>query len=199
MDRGYDDPAVHAVLDGLMALVRPHGWSNSLAQKLIQLTMPGVPDVYQGTEVWDYSLVDPDNRRPVDFDGHASRLAALLRLSGTPDWRGPAVDESGDAKLWLTAQVLRRRRTHPELFTGYRPLPVTGGAAAHAVAFDRGGAITVATRLPVTLARRGGWSDTTLTLPAGQWRDELTGRVHQGTVPLGDLLSGLPVAFLTHA
>ena len=73
VDAAYDDPATAAEIDAFVERIAPFGWSNSLAQKLLQLTMPGVPDVYQGTELWDHSLVDPDNRRPVDY---ASRRAA---------------------------------------------------------------------------------------------------------------------------
>ena len=85
--------------------------------------MPGVPDVYQGTELWDFSLVDPDNRRPVDY---ALRRKLLARLDGG---EVPAVDESGAAKLLVVSRVLRARRDHPEWFAGYEPVAVTGSAA----------------------------------------------------------------------
>jgi (1->4)-alpha-D-glucan 1-alpha-D-glucosylmutase len=150
-----------------------------------------VPDVYQGTELWDFSLVDPDNRRPVDFD---ARRELLTRLDGG---RRPAVDRSGAAKLLVTSRALRLRRDRPDLFTGYTPLTAGGPAAGHAVAFDRGGAVTVATRLPVALRRRGGWGDTGLALPPGVWADALTGRRFDGdTVRLADLLATYPVALL---
>jgi (1->4)-alpha-D-glucan 1-alpha-D-glucosylmutase len=154
--------------------------------------MPGVPDVYQGTELWDHSLVDPDNRRPVDYD---ERRALLARLDGGDV---PEVDGSGAAKLLVTSRALRLRRDEPGLFTGYAPVEATGSAAAHVVAFDRGGAVTVATRLPVALAVTG-WGDTALALPTGAWRDVLTGArvvADAGGVPLGTLLTRLPVALL---
>ena len=134
---------MHDPLAGFVARITPYGWTNSLAQKLVQLTMPGVPDVYQGTAYWDDSLVDPDNRRPVDF---TAARAALDRLDS--DVHAPPIDASGDAKLWVLSRTLRLRRDWPDLFTTYRPVAVSGAAAEHAVAFDRGGAITVATRLP---------------------------------------------------
>jgi (1->4)-alpha-D-glucan 1-alpha-D-glucosylmutase len=110
----------------------------------------------------------------------------------------PAVDESGAAKLLVTSRTLRLRRDRPELFTRYVPVTVAGEAADHAVAVDRGGAIAVATRLPVGLARRGGWGETAVLLPAGQWRDEFTGRrVDAGPVALAQLLSAYPTALLT--
>jgi (1->4)-alpha-D-glucan 1-alpha-D-glucosylmutase len=193
VDAAYDDPAVRAPLERFVESITPFGWSNSLGQKLVQLTMPGVPDVYQGTELWEDSLVDPDNRRPVDFAARAQLLGAL-DAHGAP----PAVDETGRAKLWTVSRVLRLRRDEPHRFTGYTPLRASGAAADHAVAFDRGGVTTVATRLPVTLHRIGGWHDTTLELPSPV-RDVLTGRDHGSTVRLGELLATYPVALLTYS
>jgi (1->4)-alpha-D-glucan 1-alpha-D-glucosylmutase len=191
VDRAYDDQRVHGLLDGLITEISPYGWSNSLSQKLLQLIMPGVPDVYQGTELFDYSLVDPDNRRPVDFALRRQLLAGLVEP--------PALDGTGAAKLWLTRQALTVRRDHPELLTGYQPLLADGPAAEHLVAFDRGGLIAIATRLPLTLHRAGGWRDTTLALPAGSYRDLLTGREHAGRQPVAGLLEGYPVALLCPA
>ncbi|MFY1702558.1 malto-oligosyltrehalose synthase [Micromonospora sp. WMMA1923] len=191
VDRMYDDPTLHAELTAFATEITPAGWSNSLGQKLVQLAMPGVPDTYQGTELWDNSLVDPDNRRPVDF---AVRRELLARLDG--GWR-PAVDAEGAAKLLVVARTLRLRRDHPELFGGYRPVPATGRAAAHAVAFDTGGAVAVATRLPLGLARAGGWGDTSLTLPVHEMTELFTGRVYSDPqVSLTDLLTTFPVALL---
>ena len=187
VDRAYDDPAVHRLLDGLVSEIAPYGWSNSLSQKLLQLTMPGVPDVYQGTELFDYSLVDPDNRRPVDFE---------LRRQLVTEAERPELDGSGAAKLWLVRQALTVRRDQPQLLTGYQPLLADGPAAEHLVAFDRGGLIALATRLPFTLKESGGWRDSTLTLPAGEHRDLLTGRLHTGQQPVSVLLESYPVALL---
>ena len=189
-----DDPDLSAEVAAFVERIRPAGWSNSLGQKLVQLAGPGVPDVYQGTELWDLSLVDPDNRRPVDF---ARRRDLLGRLES--GWL-PEVDESGAAKLHVVRRVLRLRRERPELFTGYRPLPAEGAAAAHAFAFARGSEhelVAVATRLPVGLAASGGWRDTVLPLPAGSepWTDLLTDAiVHSGQ--LEPLLGTYPVALL---
>jgi (1->4)-alpha-D-glucan 1-alpha-D-glucosylmutase len=192
VDAAFDDPATHAEIQETVDRIAPLGWSNSLSQKLLQLTMPGVPDVYQGTELWDFSLVDPDNRRPVDY---ASRRALLTALDGG---EVPAVDESGAAKLLVVSRVLRARRDNPEWFAGYEPVAVTGSAADHVVAFDRGGVVAVATRLPAGLARDG-WGDTALQLPNGAWRDLLTGeRVVSDVagVAVDGLLARLPVALL---
>lgn len=191
LDALADRPELRAAVDAFIDLIRPHGWSNALGQKLVQLTMPGVPDVYQGTEGWDDSLVDPDNRRPVDF----ARLRALLTQIDVADAR-PPVDASGAAKVWVVSQALRLRRDRPELFTAYRRVPVHGPASDHAVVFDRGGAVTVATRLPAGLAARGGWADTVAELPDGLV-DLLTARpVGGGPVRLADLLGHYPVALL---
>ena len=191
VDRAYDDPAVHAPLAAFVARITPYGWSNSLGQKLVQLTMPGIPDVYQGTELWDDSLVDPDNRRPVDTE----RLRTLLdELDGRT--HAPAVAADGAAKLWVVTRTLRLRREHADLFGRYQPVGVTGAAAAHAVAYDRGGVVAVATRLPVGLERAGGWGDTALEL-SGPVTDVVSGRrFGSGPVRLAELLDQLPVALL---
>lgn len=195
--RVWSDEDLLADLSGFVGRVRAPGWSNSLSQKLVQLAGPGVPDVYQGTELWDWSLVDPDNRRPVDF---ALRRALLARID-----RGalPEIDETGAAKLLVVTRVLRLRRSAPALFRGYRPLRADGPAADHLVAFARGvdlGLVAVATRLPVALADRGGWADTVLPLPgpADRWTDLISGNhvAGHGVAVLAELLSRYPVALL---
>ncbi|MEU0556076.1 malto-oligosyltrehalose synthase [Dactylosporangium sp. NPDC006015] len=185
-----DDAALRAEVDAIVARIRPFGWSNALGQKLVQLTMPGVPDVYQGTELWEDSLVDPDNRRPVDFAERRDLLAALDAAAVQPP-----VDSSGVAKLLVVSRALRLRRDRPELFRGYQPVPTTGDSAGHTIAFDRGGALTVATRLPLRLATAGGWDSETLVLPGGAWTDVLTGRAI-ASARVGDILSTYPVALL---
>ncbi|HEY0639539.1 MAG TPA: malto-oligosyltrehalose synthase [Pseudonocardiaceae bacterium] len=176
--------------------IQAAGWSNSLGQKVLQLAGPGIPDVYQGTELWDNSLVDPDNRRSVDFDLRRSLLARL-----DDGWQ-PPVDETGAAKLLVTSRALRLRRDRPDLFHGYRPLRAAGPAAEHALAFARGphhSLVAVVTRLPITLTTAGGWRDTALPLPPGPgaWTDVLTGRTLDSPCPrLADLLSPYPVALL---
>jgi len=192
VDAAFDDATTNAEITAFVARIAPLGYRNSLSQKLLQLTIAGVPDVYQGTELWDFSLVDPDNRRPVDYD---LRRELLARLDG--GWV-PEVDETGAAKLLVVSRALRHRRDHPEAFAGYTPLTATGVAADHVVAFDRGGVLTVATRLPATLAETG-WGDTTLPLSTGAWRDLLTGaRIVSDVsgVQVAELLSSLPVALL---
>jgi (1->4)-alpha-D-glucan 1-alpha-D-glucosylmutase len=192
VDAAFDDPTTTAEIDSFATRIAPFGWSNSLSQKLLQLTMPGVPDVYQGTELWDLSLVDPDNRRPVDYARRRELLAAL------DAGEVPAVDETGAAKLLVTSRVLRARRDHPDWFAGYAPVEVTGSAADHLVAFDRGGVVAVATRLPVRLAAER-WGDTALQLPTGAWRDLFTGErfVSDSDGLAADvLLTRLPVALL---
>ena len=188
VDAAYDNPQLHELIASLSARIEPHSWVNSLSQKVIQLTMPGVPDVYQGSELWDDSLVDPDNRRPVDF---AYRHAALTALS-----EPPVLDDTGLVKLWVVSRALRARRERPELFGGYTPLVVDGPKQKHLVAFDRGGAITLATRLPVGLSAAGGWGDTVLPLPPGQYRDVFTGSSCSGQLALADALGEYPVALL---
>jgi (1->4)-alpha-D-glucan 1-alpha-D-glucosylmutase len=184
----YDDQRLRAAWNQIDGLITGPGWVNALGQKLVQLTMPGIPDVYQGTEVWESSLVDPDNRRPVDFAALRDVLAAVQQA------RFP-IDASGAAKLWVTHRALVARRDRPNLFTAYTPLQADGPQADHLLAFDRGGAISVATRLPVGLVRDGGWGPTELDLP-GRVTDVLTGETYHGRTPVADLLSRYPVALL---
>lgn len=198
VDAVFDDPDVRSAIEAFVEEIRVPGWSNSLAAKLIQLTAPGVPDVYQGSELWETSLVDPDNRRPVDFVARRRMLADLD--SGFTRGQLPSVDATGAAKLLVTSRALRVRRNRPDLFTRYTAMTVVGEAADHAVAFDRGGAVTVATRLPVGLAARGGWADTALLRHSGPTTDALTGRVFEGsTISLRELLDVYPVALLVPA
>jgi (1->4)-alpha-D-glucan 1-alpha-D-glucosylmutase len=183
VDAAIDDARVRSVLDELVQQIAPAGWSNSLAMKLVSITMPGVPDVYQGSEVEQVSLVDPDNRRPVDFDSAAATLA----------------DGSVD-KQRLTRLALKLRRDRADLFTGYTPLEATGPAADHVLAFDRGGAVTVVTRLPIGLQTGAGWGDTTIALPSGRWTNVLTGHgfetLADARSSTAELLGDLPVALL---
>ncbi|MBG0828272.1 malto-oligosyltrehalose synthase [Planomonospora sp. ID67723] len=176
------------------ASIEPYARANSLSQKLVQLMIPGVPDVYWGNEITDFSLVDPDNRRPVDF---ALRRRMLAETGAGPgDGKGAPGNGEGSpwdaAKLLVTRQALNlRRRLDPA--APYLPME----ADEHAIAFARGDqAVAVATRLPVGLERRGGWGGRTLTLPPGRWRDLLSGAEHTGRVPLAHLLSHHPVALL---
>jgi len=172
------------------------GRVNSLAQALLKLTAPGIPDIYQGTELWDLSLVDPDNRRPVDYALRRRLLAALDRA--TPDAIMARSDE-GLPKLWVIRQALQLRRLRPALFGAdgaYRPLAAIGARSGHVVAFARGdGAITVVPRLVMRLEEN--WMNTTLELPPGRWRNTLAGDVVQGVVRLADLLARFPVALLS--
>jgi len=198
IDAVFTDPIAHGLIESQVAAVRSAGRITSLSEKLVQLTTTGVPDVYQGTELWDHSLVDPDNRRPVDYDLR-SELLAVQDAGELPLWQPDEADDLGAVKLLVVSSALRLRRDRPELFDGYTPLEARGTAAAHVVAFDRGGAITVATRLPIGLAERGGWDDTTLELPAAHngYVDTFTGRiVGDGDIRLAELLATYPVALL---
>ncbi|WNI18503.1 malto-oligosyltrehalose synthase [Actinacidiphila sp. ITFR-21] len=182
------------------ATLRPYEEANILGAALLHLTMPGVPDLYQGTEWPVHTLVDPDNRGPMTGPAedarHPAGPAALRRLS-----EGAAPRSFDEAKLRLTAVALRLRRDHPEWYgpaAGYEPLAADGPAAGHLVGYLRGGgALTAVTRLSRRLADAGGWRDTVLPLPPGRWRDRLGGAVHEGRVRLPDLLAQAPVALLT--
>ncbi|MCJ0701315.1 malto-oligosyltrehalose synthase [Frigoribacterium faeni] len=194
VDAVFDDEEVRHEVERIVDVLRGPGYSNSLGVTLMQLIGPGSPDVYQGGELWDFSLVDPDNRRPVDFDLRRLYLEAI-RSGATPP-----VDDTGAAKLLVTHRALTLRRDRPDLFTRYAALPVFGEQAVSAVAVDRGGAIAIATRLPVSLEQAGGWDDTEVLTAGGAYRDVLTGRRHEGgRLRLAEVLDMYPVALLIPA
>ncbi|HUP69964.1 MAG TPA: malto-oligosyltrehalose synthase [Acidimicrobiales bacterium] len=190
-----------AFLADVAAFVEPlvgPGRVNSLAQTLVKLTSPGVPDTYQGTELWDLSLVDPDNRRPVDFGLRRALLGQVEQVTAAEAW---ARADEGLPKMLVTTRALRLRRRRPESFGrsgSYEPLASTGSMAENVVAFVRGGAVaTVVPRLVLGLAEKGDWGDTAVTLLSGQWRNVLTGRiVAGGEVGVAELMDGFPVALL---
>ncbi|MGH3497433.1 MAG: malto-oligosyltrehalose synthase [Nocardioidaceae bacterium] len=180
--------AAGEIRDAVCSLVRhtePAERAVVLGTKLAQLTMPGVPDVYQGCESLSRTLVDPDNRRPVDHRYLAERLERLDA--------GMAPADLADAKLLVTSRALRLRRRIPGAFAGDH-VPWRN---QHLVGFVRGGRVLVAAvRLPQALAAAGGWQDRTVTLPDGRWCDELTGAPHHGEVRLASLFAVLPVSLL---
>ncbi|MEU7647964.1 malto-oligosyltrehalose synthase [Streptomyces huasconensis] len=188
-------PPQHAVA-AFARDVAPHVRANILGAALLQLTMPGVPDLYQGTEGEYRALVDPDNRRPARFQGQV-----LERLDTRLDTRREPGDLS-EEKLALTAAALRLRRRRPELFGDagtYVPLAAEGPGGAHCVAYARGGEVVVAvTRLSLRLEEEGaGWRDTELPLPEGRWADLLApGREFEGRARLSELFAASPVALL---
>jgi (1->4)-alpha-D-glucan 1-alpha-D-glucosylmutase len=194
VNAAFDDARVTQVVEDFVARIDSAAASNSLAAKIIQLTMPGVPDVYQGSEFWERSLTDPDNRRPVDFAQRVKELAAID--AGTLPAAGTET-----SKLLVTSRALRLRRDRPELFRGYSPVTASGAAAQHLLAFHRGapgapGLLTFATRLPLGLERDGGWRDTAVELPTAM-KDELTGASYRaGTVSVAAVLGTYPVALL---
>ncbi|MBA3294328.1 MAG: malto-oligosyltrehalose synthase, partial [Geodermatophilaceae bacterium] len=215
----FSDRDLIAAIEGFVAVLLEPGRINALAQTLLQLTVPGVPDTYQGTELWDLSLVDPDNRRPVDF---ALRHRLLADVGGlAPDALLARADE-GLPKLRVVREALHLRRRRPELFGAgsagaYEPLAFTGSAAGHGVGFTRGGAVAVVVpRLVLRLClpdapthrvdprrvlapgrQSADWEDTTVSLPTGSWTDLLTGSSWAGgDVRVGELLGCFPVALL---
>ncbi|NGO68266.1 malto-oligosyltrehalose synthase [Streptomyces boncukensis] len=190
----YVDAAAHspgaAALGALLRELAPYVRANVLGMALLHLTMPGVPDLYQGTERTYRALVDPDNRAPVT-------------------WAAPVPPEGPAAeKQRVTTAALRLRARHPEWFldsSWYEPAAARGDAAGHCVAYVRSGAVlTAVTRLARGLEEAGGWRDTRLELPAGGWRDLLARRpeaavLREGRCRLADLFADLPVALLVRA
>ena len=170
VDALYANDEFLADFGALEKKVAYFGALSSLSQLVLKITSPGVPDIYRGTELWDLSLADPDNRRPVDF---AARMTALKDLQ-----RNPSVDEmvknweDGRIKMVVTSKLLNFRREHAELFSQgeYIPLEVTGARADHVIAFARHlhdqWCIVAVPRLMASLDN-GAWDDTEIKLPAG--------------------------------
>jgi (1->4)-alpha-D-glucan 1-alpha-D-glucosylmutase len=177
------------------------GMLNSLSRLVLKCTVPGVPDTYQGTEFWDFSLVDPDNRRPVDFDGRTRALGSGSPVELIESWT------DGRVKQELLRRLLRDRADAPELYAygDYLDLSPSGEGSRHVVAFSRNwqgdSRVIVAGRLLAEFGHRqeSPLSNTLLPIPAGRWRDLLTGgewNFESGQIRLGELLSPLPAAVL---
>jgi (1->4)-alpha-D-glucan 1-alpha-D-glucosylmutase len=201
------------LLDDIAAFIQrisPAGAVNGLAQVLLKLTAPGVPDLYQGTDYWDFSLVDPDNRRPVDFAARSASLGSTEMDAALADWR------DGRIKQALIARTLAFRHAHPRLFAegSYAPIAVTGALADHLVAFarrhDSDIAITAVPRFPHALLSEYGritfgpsvWKDTVLSIEAASpvvWRnifDDQAIRSANGKIAAISIFDRSPVALL---
>ncbi|MGH6797191.1 MAG: malto-oligosyltrehalose synthase, partial [Roseiarcus sp.] len=203
------DPSSSAFLPNFLPFVRRVarlGVENSLAQTVMKLTLPGVPDIYQGSEVWNLSLVDPDNRRPVDYQMRDKALAALLPRLAPIASRAAALGDllehwrDGRIKLAVTALVLQMRRKRCSLFAkgGYEPLAVASERAFGYMRFDRNDRIAaLIARFPGLRQAEPDWGDAVAELPEGIWIDELSGRKEQGgEISLARVFSLLPVAVL---
>ncbi len=216
-----------ADLSGFVRQIADSGFVNSLAQVVLKMTLPGVPDLYQGCELWDFSLVDPDNRRPVDFDARRQSLSRIMS-DAKNDPQSFAKSLSGrwpdaDIKLWVTSRALAIRREWPDVFSfgEYIPAVVSGAAADHVIAFvrrlDERIVLTVVPRHFYLLTRggrrktngapRADWAGTQLILPEvakGAWRCELSGQSvetndsgAQPALDVAELFAIFPVALLT--
>jgi (1->4)-alpha-D-glucan 1-alpha-D-glucosylmutase len=166
---------------------------NSLSQTLLKLTAPGAPDIYQGNEIWDFSLVDPDNRRPVDYALCQRLLAEATKLSAGEIWKRRAV---GLPKLWLIQKTLKQREHFSDFSNfNYEPIFANGTKAENIISFSRGGkVITLVPRFLLKL--QNDWQGTLLELPAGSWRNEFTGESFTGEVRVENLFRKFPVALL---
>ena len=187
----YADRELIADLAALVVSLRTHGDRNSLAQLLIKLTAPGVPDFYQGSELCNDALVDPDNRRPVDLEARSRLLHQLTDAKPEQIAR-----DLGLAKLWTIRRVLALRERQPDqLAAPYQALAAAGPHAHRVFAFARGDElVAVVPRLGV---RAEAWRDTTLTLGAGTWRDVLSDRdIAGGTQLVASLWRVFPIALL---
>ncbi|PID96943.1 MAG: malto-oligosyltrehalose synthase [Actinomycetales bacterium] len=190
------DEQVAAHIEEWLTRTEPHVRAVTLGQKLLQLVLPGVPDVYQGNELVTRTLVDPDNRQPVDYAERVERLARLDSGAGPADL--------SDEKLLVTSRALRLRRDHPEWFGAGSAYRMLEASSEHVVAVGRGAGdrievVALVTRLVEGLTGQGGWQEATVALPEGNWRDQLSGRVISAGadgILLDHLLTELPVALL---
>ncbi|MDP9010370.1 MAG: malto-oligosyltrehalose synthase [Pseudomonadota bacterium] len=194
----FDTPEFIASLERFIEPLILPGRINSLAQTLIKMVAPGVPDFYQGTELWDLSLVDPDNRRPVDFKTRLGLMRRVRRVHPISAAEALLEWDSGAPKLWMTACVLALRRERAEDFSAeskYQPLVAQGTHLGRLLAFRRGeNLIAVVPRFTMTLA--GEWGDTRLPLPGGAWRNCFTEQLIQREVSPAELFQLFPVALL---
>ncbi len=197
MEKLLADPAFCSDIKAFVGDLLPAAWVNSLTQTLLKHTSPGVPDLYQGGELWDTSLVDPDNRRPVDYALRSRMLDSLHGMSAREIMDRAA---EGLPKLWLVHRALTLRNEHPEYFAeeaSYEPLFAGGEDAHRVVAYLRGGEV-------LTVAPRWVHGKPTvnavLRLPEGRWQNWLTAEVVQGgDVAVAELLASFPVALLVRA
>jgi (1->4)-alpha-D-glucan 1-alpha-D-glucosylmutase len=189
------DAELMADIGGFVARIAHGGYVTSLARTLIKLTAPGAPDIYQGCELWDFALCDPDNRRPVDYAARARSLEQVCRMTAR---QVMAELPSGAPKQWLIWKTLALRKQRPELFAGaYCRLHVSGADAQRVIAFARGdGVISVVPRFNQRPAEA---CDAHVHLPAGDYRDVLSDAAVSGAVPVSArvLFTDFPVALLT--
>jgi (1->4)-alpha-D-glucan 1-alpha-D-glucosylmutase len=198
IERILESPAFVSELERFVGRVQGAGRMNSLAQTLLKFTAPGIPDTYQGSELWDLSLVDPDNRRPVDYELRRGMLSEL-QAGMDVDEIMPRMD-SGMPKLHVVNKALQLRHEHPGWFgaeAAYTPIAVEGSKSDHLIAYLRGTSVAVfAPRWPLRLG--GNWTGTSVELPQGQWNNILTGEVVMGgRQRVGSLLRRFQVALLT--
>lgn len=180
LDDVIDGP-VGVAISSLVAQLDVHARSDSQVQKMLSLTVPGIPDTYQGTELWDDSLVDPDNRRPVDYPARRDALKTLT-----------------DGKIRILTAALHSRAARPGSYLsgGYAPVLAEGAGARHLIAFLRGDDVLVAVKRWTVGLSESGWGDTSLPLPDGIWTDRLTGRDFSGRIDGATLFAELPAVLL---
>ena len=198
IDKTFSNKRFMRSVESFVGRIQHAGRINSLSQTLLKYTVPGVPDLYQGSELWDHRLVDPDNRTPVDYSARATLLSELDTLS-----IGQIMErmEDGLPKLWTIRQALRVRRDYAACFGPrghYTRLLPHCSKSDHLVAFLRGSKVlTCVQRLSFGIASPQAWEDTTIDLPKGKWLNTLSGELYRGGVTLAsDIFSAFPVALL---
>lgn len=193
----YADEDLIARISSFVERLTPGTIANSLNQVLLKVTCPGVPDIYQGTETWDFSLVDPDNRRPVNYDGLRELQAQATHSSPEELWEQRS---SGTVKMHVLMKGLAVRQQYPDCFGAqgtYRALSATGARADRVLAYQRGqDVVVVVTRW--WLKNGDQFGDTSLELPEGRWTNVMTGASGlEGRLTLPQALGPFPSAILT--
>ena len=193
IDALYTDESFMDKVKSFVETIKTAGYMNSLAQTLLKCTAPGIPDIYQGTELWDHSLVDPDNRRSVDFKMRRNRFKTVKKLDAV---RALKKMQDGTVKLWLISRVLQIRSQYPKAFGPegvYDAMAAEGEHADNFIAFERGKRIVVL--VPRWwMSRSGEWPQTRFVLPEGQWHNALTGDNWQsGSHAVSGLLASFPL------
>lgn len=196
-------------IEAFVAAQRDATFANALSQQVLKLTSPGIPDIYQGTELWDDSLVDPDNRRPVDYDHRQQMVSDYREMEQLIDNRA-----DGEIKLELTRKLLQHRSEFPEMFArgDYAPVRVSGLASDHVIAFLREHQsqklLVIVPRLLFTLAGNDSifasadmWQDTVLQLPAALptdgWTNLFSGDLVDNSADIAANFAHMPIAILT--
>lgn len=192
----YNNEYLIEEIKNLVSQIDRPGKINSLAQTLLKVTAPGIPDIYQGCDLWDYSLVDPDNRREVDYK---LRSKLVEKISQASQEELNCLDETGLSKLFVIVRALKYRKEFPEIFTqnsDYIPLFAHGKYSENVLSYQRGDQVIVI--IPRISSNISKWKQTTIKIPQGNWKNLLSNnnKFYKDSIDLNEIFSEFPVAML---